>query len=151
LHLFSGGFAGGASPGSGKTDLGCAAASGELRQWRQPCIDHSGQAAYHAGSDPTKPLSAPMPVCSGMGTVCGSGFVRPPDLQFMQCDAQGAVVGAHTQLPRRDRLRYLNADSLSRRGQLKVQQDFTGLIPESESLFLITQLQGEALADVGAE
>src|SRR5690606_734739 len=96
-------------------------------------------------------IECPMPVCSGMGTVCGSGFVRPPDLQFMQCDAQGAVVGAHTQLPRRDRLRYLDADSLSRPGQLKVQQDFTGLIPESESLFLITQLQGEALADVGAE
>src|SRR5690606_6080744 len=29
--------------------------------------------------------------------------------------------------------------------------DFTGLIPESECLFLITQLQGEALSDAGAE
>src|SRR5690606_38360986 len=57
----------------------------------------------------------------------------------------------HTQLSRRDRLRYLDADSLSRPGQLKVQQDFTGLIPESECLFLITQLQGEALTDIGAE
>src|SRR5690606_13908533 len=82
--LFSGGFAGGASPGSGKTDLGCAAASGELRQWRQPCIDHSGQAQCQRGGSSAQPLNVSC-VCSSAnkGAAGGAYFnlsVRSPAL-----------------------------------------------------------------------